>query len=111
VARGGDGGPGRLRLREGGRTAVGRRGERRSRWRGEPAVRGGRGVRGRARRGGGSAGRRRRREAAARGGGGAAAETERVRGEKEGGRRSDEVYFPSLPSARDLALDNYFFYF
>jgi hypothetical protein len=34
VARGGDGSPGRLRLREGGRTAVGRRGERRSRWRG-----------------------------------------------------------------------------
>jgi hypothetical protein len=56
VARGGDGGPGRLRLGEGDRTAVGRRSE--------PAGAGG--------------------EAAAQGGGGVAVETERVRGEKEG---------------------------
>jgi hypothetical protein len=60
VARGGDGGPGRLWLGEGGRTAVGRRGERRSR-----------------RRTAGAAGRRRRREAAAQGGDGAAADRQR----------------------------------
>jgi hypothetical protein len=53
VARGGDGGPGRLRLGEGGRTAVGRRGE--------PEARGGRGraCGEEAAQGGGGAGRRR----------------------------------------------------
>jgi hypothetical protein len=61
VARGGDGGPGRSQLGEGGRTAVARRGEGRSRWRGEQAARGGRGGRGEAAaQGGGGAGRRRR---------------------------------------------------
>jgi hypothetical protein len=53
MARGGDGGAGRLRLGEGGRTTVGRRGE--------PAARGGRGR---------ACG-----EAAAQGGGGAAADS------------------------------------
>jgi hypothetical protein len=61
VARGGDGSPGRLRLGEGGRTTVGRRGERRSRGRGEPGARDGCGR---------ACG-----EAAAQGGGGAAADS------------------------------------
>jgi hypothetical protein len=83
VARGGDGGPGRLRLGEGGRTAVGRR----------AAGTGGRGLRGRARRGGGGAGRDG--VAAAQ-----AAETERVRGEKEEERsrtRSLFSFFAECP--------------
>jgi hypothetical protein len=82
VARGGDGGPGRPRLGEDGRTAVAQRGEGRSRWRGEPAARSGRGRAWRAR-GGGGAGRRRRGDA--RGGGGERTTrlTKRVTGEKE----------------------------
>jgi hypothetical protein len=82
VARGGDGGPRRLWLGEGGRTAVGRRGE--------PAA----GV------GGGGAGRRRRR-----------AETKRVRGEKEEERSRARSLFSFFAECPLSGTRQRFFYF
>jgi hypothetical protein len=60
---------------------------------------------------GGLAGRRQRREVVAQGGGGAAADTESERRERRRKKVGRTIYFPSLPSARDLALGDFFFKF
>jgi hypothetical protein len=89
VARGGDGGPGRPRLGEGGRTTVARRacGARRAQ--------AGAGRRGETRGGGGEWTTRRDRES--------------ERRERRRKKNARAIYFLSLPSANDLALDKDFF--
>jgi hypothetical protein len=87
---------------------VTRRGEGRSRWRGEPAARGGR-ERARWARGGGGAGRHGEAAASERRGEAAARDRESERRERRRKKNARVVYFLSLPSARDLALGKDFF--